>query len=97
MFLSLPLWSVSVARGISALGYHAVNSKIPLYLESILGYPLQGNGLINSALYLAEGLSQLICGPLSIFITKKGFLDLTVTRKIFENIGKLKYIQVGFF
>lgn len=88
MFLSLPLWSVTIARGISSLGYHTVNSKIPLYLETILGYPLQGNGLINSAFYLAEALGQFISGPLSKFIATKGYLNLTVTRKLFESIGK---------
>uniref|UniRef100_T1JWQ3 Major facilitator superfamily (MFS) profile domain-containing protein n=2 Tax=Tetranychus urticae TaxID=32264 RepID=T1JWQ3_TETUR len=89
MFLSLPLWSVTIARGISSLGYHTVNSKIPLYLETILGYPLQGNGLINSAFYLAEALGQFISGPLSKFIATKGYLNLTVTRKLFESIALL--------
>ncbi|XP_015783026.1 sialin-like [Tetranychus urticae] len=89
MFTSVPLWSATIARGILSTAYNVVNSRIPLYLEIILGYPLQKNGFINSAFYLIDACSQLISGPLSRYIASKGYLSLGATHKLFESISLL--------
>lgn len=89
MLTSLPLWSVMITRGINGLIYYAINTKIPVYMEMVLGYQLQGNGLINSLFYVAICSTQLISGPMARWVIGKKWFSRTVTRKIFESIGKL--------
>lgn len=77
-----------ISRGINGLIYYAINSKIPVYMETVLGYKLKGNGVINSLLYVAICSTQLITGPASRYVINKKWLTKTVTRKVFESIGK---------
>ncbi|XP_053207125.1 putative inorganic phosphate cotransporter isoform X1 [Panonychus citri] len=87
MLTSLPLWSVMITRGINGPIYYAINTKIPIYMEMVLGYQLQGNGLINSLFYVAICSTQLISGPMARWVIGKKWFSRTVTRKIFESIA----------
>lgn len=86
MITSLPLWSVIITKGIIGLAYSVINSKIPVYLDSVLGYKLENNGLINGLLYIGSGSTQLTCGPISKYLIARGLIGRTATRKLFETI-----------
>ncbi|XP_015783959.1 sialin-like [Tetranychus urticae] len=89
LFTSLPLWAVFWNRGLIGLAYYTVNSKIPVYMEKVLNYKIENNGLLNSLFYVFVCMAQLIAGPASKAIILKGWLSRTVTRKIFESIACL--------
>ncbi|XP_025017587.1 uncharacterized transporter slc-17.2 isoform X2 [Tetranychus urticae] len=84
---SLPLWSVIIARGFMGLAYSLIYSKIPVYLASVLGYDIKHNGAINAMFYIAASVSQITIAPLAGHIVNKGWLRITLTRKIFETIA----------
>ncbi|XP_015784631.1 sialin [Tetranychus urticae] len=87
LLTSIPLWSIIITKGLIGLAYSVIQTKVPVYLASVLGYDIQNNGLINSLFYIAVALSQLVCGPLSNYIITKGWLSKIITRKLFESIA----------
>ncbi|XP_015786992.1 sialin [Tetranychus urticae] len=86
MLLSLPLWSVTIARAANSFAYMLMNFKAPQYLQDELNFNLKDNGFINGLFYIAIMTTMFASAPASQWLIEKGYFSVTTTRKIFEFI-----------
>lgn len=87
ILISKTVWASIIAKLTASFGYYLLLTKMPSYLDSVFGIPIQQNGLFNSFIYLASGVSMVIGGPLSSLILSKTEISLTKVRKSFETIA----------
>ncbi|XP_054162157.1 uncharacterized transporter slc-17.2-like [Oppia nitens] len=89
IFTSRPLWTAVNAKLCAGWGYYLYLSKMPSYLDKVFGMPLMQNGMFNSMLSLATGITMALGGPLSALIIKryKNRISKTNIRKLFESVA----------
>ncbi|RWS09081.1 Sialin-like protein [Dinothrombium tinctorium] len=81
---SIPVWAIVVAKFTSSWSYYMLTTKLPAYCDSVLGFSLSENGGINALVLSSSIVSLLVGGFLSDAIEKKGLLQRTFSRKLFE-------------
>lgn len=81
---SVPVWATCAVKMCFAWGFYTFLSKLPSYLENILHFPIQQNGLINAFMYTAHAIGLVLSGYLSDLFIKRKYFSVTNVRKGFE-------------
>ncbi|XP_023217867.1 sialin-like isoform X1 [Centruroides sculpturatus] len=84
---SVPVWATCIVKMLFAWGFYTFLSKLPSYLENILHFPIQQNGLINAFMYSANTFGLIISGYLSDLFIKRKYFSVTNVRKGFETLS----------
>ena len=74
---------------IKKLYFLAIWAVVPEYMNKILLFSFEKNGLLSALPHLASAVVVLSTGGLADLIIRKKFLSRTNTRKLFHGIGTL--------
>ena len=90
------VWAVIFVKGAGSFGYMVICTKIPAYLEQVVGVNISHNGLINCLVFAAIACSNVMGAPLSgWFINRRGWRP-TLVRKMFQTIGKYHHHKLSY-
>lgn len=67
--------------------FFTIQSKLPTYLDTVMGMDLKSNGNINGLFNAFNGISLFITGWLSDRIIERGYMSRIITRKVFTVIA----------
>ncbi|XP_048478558.1 putative inorganic phosphate cotransporter isoform X1 [Plutella xylostella] len=84
---SLPFWALLVVHCGQNWGFWTLMTEMPSYMSQVLGVNIKANGVMSALPYLAMYLMSLPFGFLSDHILARGWLSVSVTRKLFNTIG----------
>ena len=82
-----PVLAVLSARFAGAYSFWTLQTKLPGYLQDILHVEPSINGVLNSLLYIAAGVSTVAATYASEVVISRGWLSRTNARKAFTGIG----------
>ncbi|XP_067126495.1 sialin-like [Centruroides vittatus] len=68
-------------------GYFTILTKIPSYLEIILHFSIQKNGIMSALIYSVDCIAMFISGFVADFMKSRKYLSITNIRKICETIA----------
>ncbi|XP_023234204.1 sialin-like [Centruroides sculpturatus] len=84
---SVPVWTTCLVKMFFSWGFFTFLSKLPSYLDNVLHFPIQQNGLINAFMYTANAFVLIISGYLSDLFIKRKYFSATNVRKGFETLA----------
>ncbi|XP_023234205.1 sialin-like [Centruroides sculpturatus] len=84
---SVPVWATCIVKLFFCWGFFTFLSKLPSYLENVLHFPIQQNGLINAFMHTANTFGLIISGYLSDLFIKRKYFSATNVRKGFETLS----------
>ncbi|KDR11545.1 Putative inorganic phosphate cotransporter [Zootermopsis nevadensis] len=84
---SLPLWAVVIAHCGQNWGFWTLLTEMPSYMNSILKFDLQSNGLLSALPYLVMWLMSFVFSWVSDFLNTRHIISLGTSRKVFNSIG----------
>ncbi|KAG8229382.1 hypothetical protein J437_LFUL000903 [Ladona fulva] len=100
IWTSLPFWAVILAHCGQNWGFWTLLTEMPTYLNSVLHFDLNENGLLSALPYLVMWIFSIIIGWISDKALAKGWLSVAVTRKLGNSIAHwgpaLALIGLGF-
>ncbi|XP_029848750.2 sialin [Ixodes scapularis] len=89
ILLSQPVWMCALIKFCSAWSFYTLLTELPSYLENVLHFEIQKNGLLNAGLYLSQGVVGLVSSYIADRVIERRLLGVTSTRKVLESIGLL--------
>ncbi|ESO94691.1 hypothetical protein LOTGIDRAFT_54049, partial [Lottia gigantea] len=89
IFTSLPVYAIVVSNTTSDWGAYTLLTNIPTYMKEVLKFDIASNGLFSALPYIAFWLCINVSGFLADFVRRKGYLNTTWTRKLFDSGGKI--------
>ncbi|XP_017785014.1 PREDICTED: putative inorganic phosphate cotransporter [Nicrophorus vespilloides] len=87
MFMSMPMWAILIAHCGQNWGFWTLLTQIPKYMDKILGFNLNANGLLSAVPYLALWILSFVFGALSDLFINKGVVSVGTARKVTTSIG----------
>ncbi|XP_023216682.1 sialin-like [Centruroides sculpturatus] len=84
---SVPVWTTCIVKLLFYWSFYTILSKLPSYVENVLHFPIQQNGLINAAIYSTNSFCLIISGYLSDLFIKRKYFSATNVRKGFETLA----------
>ncbi|XP_023212355.1 vesicular glutamate transporter 3-like, partial [Centruroides sculpturatus] len=84
---SRTVWILAMTKICLGFGYFTILTKIPSYLEIILHFPIQKNGIMSALVYSVDCIAIFISGFIADFIKSRKYLSITNIRKLCETIG----------
>ncbi|KAG9337989.1 hypothetical protein JZ751_027326 [Albula glossodonta] len=87
IFSSLPLWAIVVAHFSYNWTFYTLLTLLPTYMNSILGFSIQQNGMLSALPYLGCWLLALLGGQLADFLRESCFFSTVAVRRAFTIIG----------
>ncbi|KAI4456292.1 solute carrier family 17 [Holotrichia oblita] len=87
MFTSLPVWALIVGYSGQYWGYSTMMTQIPTYMNGVLRFDIQSNGLLSAAPYLTLWLTSFFFSFMADFLFNRKMLSMTNTRKLATAIG----------
>lgn len=84
-----PVWATCGVKFFFSFGFYTFLTKLPSYLEVVLHFPIQQNGLINALVYLMNAIGLVSSGYLSDVMIRKKYFSVTAVRKGFETVSIL--------
>ncbi|KAJ8360095.1 hypothetical protein SKAU_G00166200 [Synaphobranchus kaupii] len=87
MFSSLPLWAIIVAHFSYNWTFYTLLTLLPTYMNSILGFSIQQNGLLSALPYLGCWVLALLGGQLADYLIETCLFSTVAVRKAFTLIG----------
>lgn len=67
--------------------FFTIQSKLPTYLDAVVGMDIKSNGNVNGMFTLFNGISLTVTGWLSDQVIHRGYLSRIATRKLFVFIA----------
>ncbi|XP_029848749.2 sialin isoform X1 [Ixodes scapularis] len=89
ILLSQPVWMCALIKFCSAWSFYTLLTELPSYLENVLHFKIQKNGLFNAGFYLSQGVMELVSSYSADRIIERRLLGVTSTRKVFQSISLL--------
>ncbi|XP_014231589.1 putative inorganic phosphate cotransporter isoform X2 [Trichogramma pretiosum] len=97
---SVPVWALLVTQCSQSWGFWMLLSKIPSYMDKVLHYDIQNNGLISSLPYLCAWLMSFPVSIMSDWAIRKNRLSTRSSRMICNTFGEvfpaLALVGLGF-
>ncbi|KAL4639957.1 sialin [Arapaima gigas] len=87
MFTSMPVWAIVVAHFSYNWTFYTLLTLLPTYMNSILGFSIQQNGMLSALPYLGCWFLALLGGQLADCLRERKLLSTVVVRKTFSFIG----------
>ncbi|XP_023238800.1 sialin-like [Centruroides sculpturatus] len=81
------VWILALTKICVGFGYYTILTKIPSYLEIILHFPIQQNGIVSALVYSVDAIAIFISGFIADFIKARKYLSITNIRKLCETIA----------
>ncbi|CAF1111366.1 unnamed protein product [Rotaria sordida] len=89
MLRSQGFWCILVSMFFCDFGLYAVWTVVPEYMNEVLLFSIEENGLLSALPHIASFIVVLSTGGLADFIIKKKYLKRVNARKLFHGIGTL--------
>lgn len=89
MLLSAPLWAIIVTQMCSNWSYYTLLTSLPTYMNNIMHFDIQSNGLLSALPYLGAWLVSTLSGVLADYLIERKVFSVTVVRKLFTLAGLL--------
>lgn len=89
MLKSMPLWALVAAQVGHDWGFFTMVTDLPMYMSSVLHYPITENGIYSSLPYLTMWISSLLTSWLADWMITKGIMSRTKVRKLGTTIASL--------
>lgn len=80
---SAPLFSAVLANGGHVWANVTMVNEMPLYLSKVINFDIQKSGIFSATPHLAMVPTAMGTGYLCDWLVRKGFMSITVNRKIF--------------
>ncbi|KAJ8980969.1 hypothetical protein NQ317_013423 [Molorchus minor] len=84
---SVPTWAFEIACCGKAWGFAILLTEMPTYINKIMKFDMNSNGMVSAAPYLLLFIVTFASGFVSDYITNSGMMSLTMSRKLFTTIG----------
>ncbi|KAK6165944.1 hypothetical protein SNE40_022750 [Patella caerulea] len=84
---SLPFWAIVVAHVTYTWVTSWVLAYLPKYLNNILKFSVEEDGIVSSIPFVGRLVSGAVCGYLSDWLQRKRYFTTGTVRKIFQSIG----------
>ncbi|XP_047501481.1 putative inorganic phosphate cotransporter [Penaeus chinensis] len=84
---SMPVWAIIVASAGNTWGLTVFLAKLPTYMKNILGFTITENGFLSALPFLLRYMGAIIWSSLGDWLTKRGFLSICASRRIFSAIA----------
>ncbi|CAL8258872.1 unnamed protein product [Lota lota] len=82
-----PLWAIVVAHFSFNWTFYTLLTLLPTYMQDVLGFSIQQNGLLSALPYLGAGLVAVLGGQLADHLRDARQYRTVVVRKAFSLIG----------
>ncbi|GBN13899.1 Sialin [Araneus ventricosus] len=89
IFTSLPVWAVMFAHFGHVFGFTVLLTEMSTYLNGILHFDIQSNGLLSALPYASQALASWLASYIVDRMRKSGKMSITAIRKISNSIGLL--------
>ncbi|KAI2657840.1 Sialin [Labeo rohita] len=86
---SLPLWAIVVAHFSYNWTFYTLLTLLPTYMNDILGFSIQQNGMLSALPYLGCWLLALLGGQLADLLREKYLFRTVIVRKAFTIVGMM--------
>ncbi|KAJ3658710.1 hypothetical protein Zmor_010435 [Zophobas morio] len=78
-----PVWAIAFAQTASFFGNMTINAELPSYLDQVLHYNIQQNGILSSLPNWGVYISSLSYGYIADRLLKSERMSVTAVRKVF--------------
>ncbi|KYO25794.1 probable small intestine urate exporter [Alligator mississippiensis] len=89
MARSLPLWAIVVACFCTDWLFYTLLTSMPTYMNNVLHFNIQENGLLSALPYVGNGLGHILSGLLADLLLSRHVLSTAAVRKLFSAVGML--------
>lgn len=89
IFTSLPFYAQVTMSLCSGWGYSIFTTEMPIYMDKVMKFNIQSNGLISSLPSIFVLLTTNIVAIIADYLVKHNFLSVGHTRKLMSAIGTL--------
>jgi len=89
MLLSQGFWCILLSMFFCDFGLYAIWAVVPEYMNEVLLFSIQENGLLSALPHIASFIVVMLTGGLADLIIRKKILKRVNTRKLFHGIGTL--------
>ncbi|XP_069685198.1 putative inorganic phosphate cotransporter isoform X2 [Periplaneta americana] len=89
IFTSIPLWGLIFAQIGHDWGLFTLVTDLPKYFKNVMKFNIFENGFLTALPYLVMWISSIITGWICDFLINKGYLSITIARKIFTTIASV--------
>ncbi|XP_052007479.1 sialin isoform X1 [Xyrauchen texanus] len=86
---SLPLWAIVVAHFSYNWTFYTLLTLLPTYMNDILGFSIQKNGMLSALPYLGCWCLALLGGQLADLLREKYLIRTVMVRKAFTIVGMI--------
>ncbi|CAL1262079.1 unnamed protein product, partial [Larinioides sclopetarius] len=87
IFTSLPVWAVTIAHFGHAFGFSVLLTEMTTYLNGILHFDIQLNGLLSALPYASQALFSWLASYIVDRMRQSSKMSITTIRKISNSIG----------
>ncbi|XP_056327550.1 sialin isoform X2 [Danio aesculapii] len=87
IFKSMPLWAIVVAHFSYNWTFYTLLTLLPTYMNDVLGFSIQQNGMLSALPYLGCWLLALLGGQLADLLRERFLFRTVIVRKAFTVIG----------
>ncbi|XP_043111450.1 sialin [Puntigrus tetrazona] len=84
---SMPLWAIVVAHFSYNWTFYTLLTLLPTYMNDILGFSIQQNGMLSALPYLGCWLLALLGGQLADLLRERYLIRTVIVRKAFTIVG----------
>ncbi|XP_008197196.3 sialin [Tribolium castaneum] len=86
---SLPVWALIVGQFGHDWGWFTMVSDLPKYMDSVLRFHVQSNGLWSAFPYLLMWGATIGAGYLADFVINREYLSVANTRRVLSTVGTM--------
>ncbi|XP_074027601.1 putative inorganic phosphate cotransporter isoform X4 [Leptinotarsa decemlineata] len=87
IFKSLPFWALLIHQAGFIWGHWTLLTETPIYLSSVLKFPLESNGQLSSLPYVAQWVLSIFFSFCSDWLINRKICSVGMTRKFMSMIG----------
>ncbi|XP_044227921.1 sialin [Thunnus albacares] len=84
-----PLWAIVVAHFSYNWTFYTLLTLLPTYMNDILGFSIQQNGLLSALPYLGCAVVAVLCGQLADYLRETCLYRTVIVRKAFSIVGMI--------
>lgn len=86
---SMPLWAIVVAHFSYNWTFYTLLTLLPTYMNDILGFSIQQNGLLSALPYLGCAIVAVLSGQVADYLRESCLYPTILVRKVFSIIGMI--------
>ncbi|XP_045611949.2 sialin isoform X1 [Procambarus clarkii] len=87
MATSLPVWALLLCDAGNSFGFSVYFSYLPTYIQNILGFSIQENGLLSALPFLCRYLGAAVFATTGDLLMARAVLSVLTIRRIFSAIA----------